>query len=176
MLTESYRIQSDWTNEYHYADEALALNPKDVDVLATVAWTMAHLYQPTDAKAADELAKAETSRRSRRSMRSATLPKPVGMTDEQFAAAKVRRTAQAHSALGLVEFRRDEYENSAKELDQSSKDQTDDYVLGIDYAKLSRAADAAKAFHACGATAGPLQDACNKNAATADGQAAQQTK
>ncbi len=170
MLTESYRIQSDWTNEYHYADEALALNPKDVDVLATVAWTMAHLYQPNDAKGTEELAKAESNSKQALEVLAA-LPKPTGMTDEQFAAAKARRAAQAHSALGLVDFRRNDYENSAQELEQSPKDQTDNYVLGIDYAHLSRPAEAAKAFHACSATAGALQEACTKNAATADAQA-----
>jgi hypothetical protein len=170
-----YRNQADWKNEYAYADQALALNPKDVDVLATLSWTIAHVYQPSDPNAADELAKAESSAKQALEVLAA-LPKPAGMTDEQFAAAKARRTAQAHSALGLVDFRRNDYENSAKELEQSPKDQTDNYVLGIDYAHSNRPADAARAFHACSATAGALQDACTKNAATADAQSAQQTK
>jgi hypothetical protein len=167
-----YRSQADWKNEYAFGDQALALNPKDVDVLATEAWTIAHVYQPTDANAADELAKAENAAKQALEVMAA-MPKPAGMTDEEFTGAKARRSAQAHSALGLVEFRRNEYEDSAKELEQSARDQTDNYVLGMDYAHASRPADAATAFHACSAAAGPLQAACTKNAATADGQAAQ---
>ena len=58
-LMDTYRTQADWTNEYQYADQALALNPKDVDVLATVGWTIPHVYKPTDPDAAAELDKAE---------------------------------------------------------------------------------------------------------------------
>ena len=170
-----YRNQADWKNEYVYGDQALALDPKNVDVLATEAWTIAHVYEPRDANATDELAKAESCSKQALEILGA-MAKPAGMTDADFAAAKGRRAAQAHSALGLVEFRRNDYENSAKELEQSPKDQTDNYVLGVDYVHLSRPADAAAAFHACSAIAGALQAACTKNAATAEGQAAQQTK
>lgn len=168
----AYRAQADWKNEYMYGDQALVLNPKDVDVLATMAWTIAHVYEPRDANATEELAKAESCSKQALEVLSA-MAKPTGISDEEFASAKARRAAQAHSALGLVDFRRNDYDNSAKELEQSPKDQTDNYVLGIDYAHLSRPADAAQAFHACSAIAGALQAACAKNAATAEGQAAQ---
>ena len=175
-LVDTYRTQSDWPDEYHYADMALALDPNDVDVLATVSWTIPHVFDPKNPDANDQLDKAE-----KYSMHAldilATLPKPPGMDDARFAAAKARRTYQAHSALGLVYFRRNDYENSANELAQATKgnptqDQTDLYVLGLDLVHLSRFGEAADAFRGCGQVAGPLQDPCRKNGATASAQAA----
>jgi tetratricopeptide (TPR) repeat protein len=176
-LMDTYRTQSDWVNEYRYADQALALNPNDVDVLATVGWTIPHVYQPTDPDANEELDKAE--KYAKHAIETlAAIPKPRDMTDEQFAAAKAKRTYQAHSALGLVYFRRQDFENSAKELEQSTRgnptqDQTDLYVLGIDLTHLSRLGEAAEAFDRCGQIAGPLQDPCKQNAQTAATQADQ---
>lgn len=174
-LMDIYRVQADWTNEYQYADQALALNPKDVDVLATVAWTIPHVYKPTDPDAAAELDKAEKFSKEALEILS-TIPKPKELTDEQFTAAKSKRTIQAHSALGLVYFRRNNYEDSAKEMEQSTKgnpapDQTDMFVLGVDLMHLNRFGDAADAFHGCAQIAGPLQDPCNKNSAAATAQA-----
>lgn len=175
-LVDTYRMQADWTNEYHYADLALALNPNDVDVLATVSWTIPHVFDPKSPDANDQLDKAERYSKHALDVLS-TLPKPADMSDPQFAAAKARRTSQSHSALGLVYFRRNDYENSEKELAQATKDnpasdQTDLYVLGIDRVHLSRFAEAADAFHACAAMTGTFQDPCNKNAAVAMNQAA----
>lgn len=175
-LMDTYRMQADWKNEYNYADQALALNPNDVDVLATVAWTIPHVYQPTDPDANEQLDKAEKYSKHAIEVLS-TIQKPHDMNDAEFAAAKAKRANQAHSALGLVYFRRNDYENSAKELEQSTKgnaapDQTDFYVLGVDRMHLSRFSDAAEAFRGCGGIAGALQDPCKKNAAAADAQAA----
>jgi tetratricopeptide (TPR) repeat protein len=174
-LMDTYRTQSDWTSEYRYGDQALALNPNDVDVLATVGWTIPHVYQPSDPDANQKLDKAEKYAKHAIEVLS-TIPKPHDMKDEEFAAAKAKRTYQAHSALGLVYFRRQDYENSAKELEQSTKgnpaqDQTDLYVLGVDRMHLSRFGEAADAFRGCGQVAGALQDTCKKNAAAADAQA-----
>jgi tetratricopeptide (TPR) repeat protein len=175
-LVDTYRLQSDWSDEYHYADEALALNPNDVDVLATVSWTIPHVFDPKAPDANDQLDKAEKYSKHALEVL-ARIPKPPDMTDAQFAAAKSKRTYQSYSALGLVYFRRNDYENSEKELAQATKDnptpdQTDLYVLGMDRVHLSRFADAVDAFHACAAMAGTFQDPCNKNAAVAAGQAA----
>jgi len=174
-LVDTYRTQADWTNEYHYADLALALNPNDVDVLAAVSWTIPHVFDPKSPDANNQLEKAEEYSKHALEVLS-TLPKPADMTDAQFAAAKAHRTLQSHSALGLVYFRRNDYENSEKELSQATKDnpapdQTDLYVLGIDRVHLSRFAEAVDAFHACAAMTGTFQDPCNKNAAVATNQA-----
>jgi len=174
-LVDTYRTQADWADEYHYADLALALNPNDVDVLAMVSWTIPHVFDPKSPDANDQLDKAEKYSKHALEVLS-TLPKPADMTDMQFAAAKAHRTLQSHSALGLVYFRRNDYENSEKELAQATNDnptpdQTDLYVLGIDRVHLSRFSDAVAAFHACAAMTGTFQDPCNKNAAIATNQA-----
>jgi tetratricopeptide (TPR) repeat protein len=179
-LVDAYRTQADWNDEYHCADLALKLNPNDVDVLATVSWTIPHVFDPKAPDANEQLDKAE--RYSKHALELlATLPKPAIMTDAQFTAAKAKRTYQSHSALGLVYFRRSDYDNSEKELAQATKDnpapdQTDLYVLGLDRVHLSRFAEAADAFHACAAMAGTFQDPCSKNAAVATNQAAAKTQ
>ena len=174
-LTDAYRTQADWKNEYSYGEQALALNPNDVDVLAMVSWTIPHVFDPKSPDANDQLDKAEKYSKHALDVLS-TIQKPHDMNDAGFAAAKAHRTAQSHSALGLVYFRRNDYENSEKELAQATKDnptpdQTDLYVVGIDRVHLSRFGEAADAFHACAAMAGTFQDPCKKNAAAADAQA-----
>ena len=104
--------------------------------------------------------------------------KPPELTDAQFAASKTKRSFQAHSALGLVYFRREDFEDSAKELEQSTKgnptpDPTDLYVLGTDLQSLNRYSEAAEAFGGCSGIAGPLQDQCKQNADSAKAQADQ---
>jgi len=174
-LMDTYRTQSDWNNEYHYADQALALNPNDVDVLATVGWTIPHVLKPSDPDADQELEKAEKFAKHAVDVL-ATLPKPPDLTDSQFTAAKARRTYQAHSALGLVYFRRNDYDNSEKELEQSTSgnptpDPTDLFVLGADLQNLSRFGEAADAFGRCSQVAGALQNQCQQNADVAKRQA-----
>jgi tetratricopeptide (TPR) repeat protein len=174
-LMDTYRTRADWKNEYDYADRALALNPKDVDVLTTVGWTIPHVYTPSDPNAEQELQKAETYSKQAIEIL-ATLQKPRDMSDAEFASAKAKRTFQAHSALGLVYFRHQDYDNSAKELalatkDNPAPDQTDLFVLGVDSQHLNRASDAVDAFGRCSQIAGPYQDRCKQSADAVKAQA-----
>jgi hypothetical protein len=176
-LMNAYHAQQDWKNTYRLADNALALQPDDVDVLTTVAWTIPHVYSPDDPDADQELNKAETYARHAIEVL-AKMPKPPDLTEAQFAASKAKRSFQAHSALGLVYFRREDYDNSAKELEQSTKanstpDQTDLYVLGVDLQNLNRYSEAAEVFRGCSQIAGALQDRCKQNADSAKAQADQ---
>jgi tetratricopeptide (TPR) repeat protein len=171
-LMDIYRMQADWKNEYDYASQALALNPKDVDVLATVGWTIPHVMNPNDPDADHELDKAEKYAKQALEILAA-MPKPSDLTEEQFTAAKAKRSSQAHSALGLVYFRRNNYEDSAKELQDSLKgnpfqDQTAFYVLGVDLMKLDRFGESADAFTGCSQLTGPLQAPCMQQAAAAN--------
>jgi tetratricopeptide (TPR) repeat protein len=173
-LMNVYRAQQDWKDSYRCADSALALDPDDVDVLTTVGWTIPHLYNPSDPDADQELNTAETYAKHAIEVL-AKLPKPAGLTDGQFAAAKTRRTFQAHSALGLVYFRREDYEHSASELEQSTKgnpiqDSTDLFVLGVDLQNLNRHSEAAAAFRGCSQVPGVLQNQCKQNADLAQAQ------
>jgi tetratricopeptide (TPR) repeat protein len=169
-MMNAYDAQQDWKNTFRFADSALALEPDDVDALTTVGWTIPHLYTPTDPDAAQEFDKAE--RYSKHAMDVlARMQKPTDMSEAQFAAARAKRVFRAHSALGLVYFRREDYENSAKELHQATtgnpiQDQTDLFVLGIDLQNLKHYDQAAASFTECGQIEGALQDQCKQNAAS----------
>ncbi len=167
-LTNAYYAEQDWKNFYASADNALALKPDDVDILTTVGWVIPHFYNPSDDDADKQLDKAETC--EKRAIDAMTkMPKPASMTDAQFATLKTQKSVQAHSALGLVYFRRDDFENSAKELhlatqDNPSADQTDLFVLGIDLQNLKHYAEAVDAFTRCSKLGANLQDRCNQGA------------
>jgi hypothetical protein len=176
-LVNVYFEKQDWKNFYSTADKALALKPDDVDVLATEGWVIPHFYNPHDENAEEQLAKAETLEKHAIEVL-VTMAKPASLTDGQFAASKAQKATQAHSALGLVYFRREDYAHSAAELAQAlqgnaSPDQTDLYVLGIDYQNLSRFSEAADLFGRCAQALGNLSDRCKESADEAKHQAAQ---
>jgi tetratricopeptide (TPR) repeat protein len=169
-LVQAYVDRQDWKNVYISADSALALKPNDIDVLTTVGWVIPHVYRPDDPDGDAQLAKAETYEKHALDVL-ATMPKPKTLTDAQFAAAKNQKAAQAHSALGLIYFRCEDYDTSAKEIQQvlqlnPTPDPTDLYVLGIDLQNVKRYSDAADAFNRCAQIAGGLQDRCKQSADT----------
>jgi tetratricopeptide (TPR) repeat protein len=166
-MMSAYHDRQDWKNTYLFADKALALEPDDVDALTTVAWTIPHVYDPNDPDSDQQLDKAEKYAKHAIDVIPKTA-KPPGMNDAQFEATKTKRTLQAHSALGLVYFRRDDYDNSAKELllvttNNPAPDQTDLYVLGVDLQNLNRFGEAVDAFGKCSQIAGPLQEQCKQS-------------
>lgn len=176
-LVNAYVAKQDWKDVYASADSALALKPDDVDVLTTVGWVIPHVYQPTDPDASAELDKAEGYAKHAIDVMTA-MPKPSHLSDAQFAAAKAEKLGQAHSALGLVYYRREDFTNSAKELEQSMQgnpnpDATDLYVFGMDLQNLKRYQEAANAFNRCAQAAGALEDACKQNADVANKESAQ---
>lgn len=176
-LVTVYFEKQDWKDFYATADKALALKPDDVDVLAAEGWVIPHFYDPHDDNAEEQLNKAETLEKHAIEVL-ATMPKPASLTDAQFAASKAQKATQAHSALGLVYFRREDYADSATQLQQAlqanpSPDQTDLYVLGIDFQNLNRFAEAADSFGRCARALGNLTDRCKQSADEAKNQAAQ---
>ncbi len=176
-LTNAYYDKQDWKDFYATADKALALKPNDVDVLTTVGWVIPHVYDPHADNADELLDKAETCEKTAIQVLN-TMKKPAGLTDAQFTAAKALKASEAHSALGLVYFRREDYAQSMTELQQATQnnpnpDPTDLFVLGTDFQNLNKFADAAEVFGRCGQIAGNLQDRCKQNADIAKKQAAQ---
>ena len=170
-LVTAYYAKQDWNNFYASADKALAIRPDDVDVLTTVGWVIPHIYNPSDPDADKQLDKAETYAKHAIVVLE-KMPKPKDVTDAQFAASKAQKSSQVHSALGLVYFRRSDFENSAKELQQATQstptpDQADLFVLGIDLERLNRFGEAAGAFDRCSLAPGGLQDRCKQNEAEA---------
>jgi len=167
-LTNAYLAKQDWKNFYNFANQALAKNPNEVDVLTTVGWVIPHQFDPNGASPAQQLQKAEADEKHALDLLS-QMSKPKGVSAQQFAAMKAQKSQQAHSALGLVYFRRGDYADSATELQQSTQastgvDETDLFVLGADLQNLKRHADAAKAFARCSEVAGPLQARCKQSA------------
>jgi len=167
-LTHSYFAKQDWKNFYASADKALALNPDDPGVLVILGWVIPHSMKSDDPNALSNLDKAEKYEKHAIEILG-TMPKPDGMTDEQFAQHKAAFLAQAHSGLGLVYFRRQQFDDSVKELQQATQasappDPTDLFVLGIDLQNLNRFADAADAFNRCAQISGGLQDRCKQSA------------
>jgi len=176
-MMNAYRERKDWKDAYRFGDSALVLEPDDVDVLTICSWTIAHVSDPKDPDHEEQLTKAETYAKHALDVLS-KLKKPKDLTDEQFASAKSMRQFQTHSALGLVYFRRNDYDNSAKELAQATKnnptpDPTDLFILGVDFQNLSRYAEAAESFGRCSQIAGPLQDRCKQGADSATNVASQ---
>jgi len=167
-LVQVYLGKQDWDKFYASADKALALDPNDVSVLTTVGWVIPHTYNPNDLNADKNLTKAETYEKHSIELLG-TLVKPSGMTDDQFAISKTEDLAEAHSGLGLIYFRRQQFDESAKELKQATQasahpDPTDLYILGVDLQNLKANSEAADAFDRCAQIPGGLQDECKKRA------------
>jgi tetratricopeptide (TPR) repeat protein len=161
---------------YADADKALALNPDDPTLLVLIGWVIPHQYDPNDPKSDAQLDKAEKYEKHALEVLP-TVPKPATMTDAQFAAAKAGAESQAHSGLGLVYFRRQNWEGAISELTKATAtatppDPTDYYVMGVSLGHLNRFAEAADAYGKCAAVPGGLQGACKQKADDAKKQAA----
>jgi tetratricopeptide (TPR) repeat protein len=176
-LSQAYYAKQDWKNLFLVSDKALAINPDDVDLLAMVGWVIPHIAKGNTPDTDKQLDKAEAYEK-RAITDLATLPKPAGMTDEQFATAKAEKVAEAHSGLGLVYFRRQDFDDAAKELQQATQgipnpDATDFFALGASLQNSGHFAEAADAYTRCSQIMGSLQDACKQNADKAKQLAAQ---
>ncbi|HXQ27490.1 MAG TPA: hypothetical protein VN822_13880 [Candidatus Acidoferrales bacterium] len=167
-LVQAYFVKQDWKDFYANADKALTLNADDVGILATVGWVIPHAYDPDDPDSAKKLDKAESYEKHAIQVLGA-LPKPEAMTDDQFATAKASQLSQVHSGLGLVYFRRGQYDDSVKELQLATQgptipDPTDLFVLGFGLQNLHRYGEAADAYTHCSQMPGGLQDRCKQSA------------
>jgi tetratricopeptide (TPR) repeat protein len=176
-LVQAYYLKQDWKNFYATADKALALNADDAGVLTMVGWVIPHVYNPNDPDAPKSLDKAEQYEKHAIQVIE-TMPKPPAMTDDQFTQSKTSLLEQAHSGLGLVYFRRQQSEDSVKELQQATQgaakpDPTDFFVMGIDLQSLGRNAEAVDAFNRCAEISSGLQDRCKQSADSAKKQSAQ---
>jgi tetratricopeptide (TPR) repeat protein len=176
-LVQAYYAKQDWKNFYTDGDKALALYPDDITVLTIIGWVIPHVFNPADPDAIKNLDKAERYEKHAIEVIGA-MPKPVSLSEDQFAQSKAAVLSEAHSGLGLVYFRRQQTAESVSELQQAtqaaaSPDATDFYVLGMDLQKLDRYPEAADAFDRCSQIMGGLQDRCKQSADAARKQAAQ---
>ena len=178
-LTSAY-LQTNQVDKMEAAgDRALALNPKDVQVLAMMGQTIPRVMTTSTPDQAQELEKAEQySNRAIEAM--PTVTKPEKLTDAQFLQAKNQTLAIAHSGLGLVYFRRGKFADAVVELEQCVKldpksDPVNYYVLGVADHNVSHFSEAAAAFSKCAEFQGSMQATCKDGAEKDKAKAATQT-
>ena len=170
-LAQAYYNRKDLANFYTYSDKGLSLFPDDVHLLALSGWVIPRAFTPDEPDADKKLDKAESQARHALDVLS-KMTKPDVFTDEQFTQFKTGESAVAHSGLGLVYFRREKYDESAKELQiaipgEANPDQTDLFILGADFENLSHFKEAADAFNRCAQITGTMQDRCKEYAGVA---------
>jgi tetratricopeptide (TPR) repeat protein len=176
QLTQAEYNKRDFAKMYSDSDKALAMNPDDVSVLVVTGFVIPHVYNPNDVDADAKLDKAEKYEKHALETL-ASMPKPATLTDDQFAKTKVLAESQAHSALGLIYFRKQNFDGAFTELTKGTStaanpDPTDYYVMGVSLGHLDRYSDAAEAYTKCAAIPGTLQSRCKQSADDAKKQAA----
>jgi tetratricopeptide (TPR) repeat protein len=176
-LSQTYYDRKDLPSFYIYSDKGLSLFPDDVHLLALSGWIIPRAFDPHEPDADKKLDKAEVYEKHALDVID-KMPKPTGLPDDQFAAFKKGETAVAHSGLGFIYFRREQYDASAKELltatqNEAPPDPTDFFILGADLENLGHYKEAADAFTRCAGIPGAVQDNCKKYAADATQRAAQ---
>jgi tetratricopeptide (TPR) repeat protein len=167
-LIETYYAKQDFDNFYTYSDKALSLFPDDVPTLALTGWVIPRAYQPNQPGGDKKLDQAEADEKHALQALDG-LAKPAGMNDQLFSQYKSGEAAVAHSALAMIYFRRERYEDSEKEMQLSmaakaDSDPTDFLVLGADYQNLGRFKEAADAFNRCAQVPGNYQATCKQQA------------
>ena len=176
-LCHTYYDKKDLASFYTFSDKGLALFPDDVYLLALNGWVTPRAFTPDEPDADKKLDKAESQARHALDVLS-KMEKPTNFTDEQFAQFKTGESAVAHSGLGFIRFRREHYDESAKELQiaiagEANPDQTDLFILGADFQNMNRFKEAADAFNRCAQIPGGMQDRCKQYATNAMKQAAE---
>jgi tetratricopeptide (TPR) repeat protein len=166
-LTSAYLQTNQVPKMLDAGEKALALNPKNVQVLAMLGQTIPRVITASTPDPDAQISKAEQySKRAIENM--PTIPKPEDMSDAQFAQAKDQTLAIAHSGLGLVDFQRGDFAGAIAELQQSVKldpraDPVNYYVLGVANVNASHFDDAVTAFEKCVEFPGSLQQTCKDN-------------
>ena len=167
-LVRDYYVKQDLNDFYATANEAVSKYPDDVDVLTVVGWAIPHVSISNDPDASKKLDDAEKFEKRAIELIS-NLSKPANLTADEFATAQDNRLSKAHSGLGLVYYRRQNYQESVKELHPATQgiatpDPVDYYVLGSELQNLGRFSEAFDAFEKCGSFPGALQDRCKQGA------------
>lgn len=173
-LLDQYRRKQDWPKFYATADQVTAVDPDDPDVLVLVARVTSRNSDATNAKASARLDQAAKFATHALELIPAMQQKSDQSLDD-YNAAKASLTVQAHSALGTIDFLRDDFANSAAELQLAttqspSPDPQDLYTLGLALQKLSRTSDAAEAFTKCAKLPSDFTAQCKQAMETAQPQ------
>jgi len=179
-LTFDYLLSGNAAKAVETGEKEVALKPDDVQTLALLGQTIPRAINASTVEPAKQLDKAEGY--AKRAIEvTPTIPKPEGMPDQNFIAAKNGTLAMAHGGLGLVYFRRGKFNDAIPELEQSVKidpnptpDPVNLYLLGLSNQKAAHFDEAAAAFNKCAAISGNLQASCRSGADDAKKQASTQ--
>lgn len=165
-IAETCYSQKALARFYDYSDRGISLFPDDVYLLALTGWVIPHEFDVNASGARETLDKAESYEKHAIDLMG-KMAKPQALTDAQFTEFKTEESVMAHSGLGLVYFRRKQFEISANELQQATSnavrpDPTDFFVLGADLDNLGRFEEAADAFNRCARLGGSTRNNCKK--------------
>jgi tetratricopeptide (TPR) repeat protein len=150
------------------AEKQLAVFPNDPQTLALVGATLPRAMNASTPDPEKRLDKANEYCHKALELLP-TVPKPENMTDEMFQQLKGQTSALAYSGLGLVAFRRGNYNDAIPELENAVKadpqqpDPVNYYVLGLANEKASHFQDAVAAFTKCASIPGGIQNTCSQN-------------
>ena len=180
VLVKLYLEQNDVQKMQEVGEKDIAIAPNDVQTLAILGQTLPRAWNASMPNAAVQLDKAEQFSKSAIEL-TPTIPKPAGLTDEQFAMAKNQTLAMAHGGLGLVYVRRGKFDEAIAELEEATRidpnpeiDPVNYYLLGLAEEKTSHFNAAAAAYLKCATVAGSLQPTCKNGAEEAKKAAATQ--
>jgi tetratricopeptide (TPR) repeat protein len=180
ILAQEYLQSGNSEKAFEIGDKEVALRPDDVQILAFLGQNIPRAMTSSTPEPEKQLAKAEGY--SKRAIEvTPTIPKPEGVADQNFVAAKNLTLSMAHSGLGLVYFRRGKFNDAIPELEQSVRidpnptpDPVNLYLLGVANQKTSHFDDAAVAFNKCAELNSKLQATCRSGADQSKKQASTQ--
>lgn len=164
-LVRGYMSQGQVDKMEAAGDKELELAPNDAQTLALIGSVLPRAMSSSTPEPAKRLAKAEQYSQKALDLLP-TYPKPEGMTDEMFAAAKNQTMALAYAGLGTVAFRRGKFAEAIPNFDHAVKldpnpDPVNYYLLGVSNEKASHFDDAVTAFTKCAAIpGGGIQATC----------------
>ncbi len=170
QLVYLYYSRENWPSFYAVADRLLAKYPTNLAVLRLVGWVIPTIYDSKNPNGPAQLGKAEGYEKRVLAM-IADRKKPKNMTDDEFLKEKVSDEWLAHSALGMIYFRRKDFAGSAKELEMATPQESgapkaqDLYTLGLDLQNLNRTREATDAFTGCAENSSAQQELCTQAAA-----------
>lgn len=150
-------------------EKALGINPDNVDVLAFMSWYMGHRYNPNALDAEQRL--QTTQRYGRRALELiASMQKPAGVSDEDFARAKAEKQAMSHTGIALTYYHQNKNAEMTAELEQATAlDPTPDplgfFLLGAGELQMKKYAEAMAAYEKCSQVAWVYQGKCKSGLA-----------
>lgn len=168
---QTYYAKKDLPGFYAISEKGIAVYPDDVHLLALSGWVIPRAYDAKDPDADKRLDKAEGYEKHALAVLDA-MPRPDGVTDQQFNDYKNSEAGVAHSGLGMLYFRREDYEKSEQEFEtalqkNAKTDPTDLLILGADEQNNGKWKQAADTFNRCAQMPSQVQDNCKQYAANA---------